>query len=142
MIRRACILSVAIAVSMLVLACTATDNADRSAKPRSLTVTVDNSGSTIELARNQQLIVSLSSNRTTGYSWSLADITTGILKLEGPPTYVRDPASPDAVGAGGTETWKFTPTGAGQQSLRFEYRQPWEPNVLPARVVEYTVTVR
>jgi inhibitor of cysteine peptidase len=46
------------------------------------------------------------------------------------------------AGAPGIEVWRFKPTATGQQTLRFEYRRPWEAEGVPARQLWYTVTVR
>ena len=51
---------------------------------------------------------------------------------------LRDPG---AAGAGGTETWRFAPTQAGEGTLRLEYRRLWEADAAPARVVSIKVTV-
>jgi inhibitor of cysteine peptidase len=110
--------------------------------PPPLSVTEANSGGSVTLARDQRLIVRLPSNPSTGYRWSLAQQATGVLEPDGAPTY--EPGSPGAgtAGAGGTETWKFVPTRAGEETLRLEYRRLWETDAAPARVVSYKVTVR
>ena len=107
--------------------------------PAPLNVTEVNSGDSVALARNQQLVVRLPSNPTTGYRWALAQQSTPVLEPEGAPTYEK---GADAAGAGGTETWRFAPIQAGEGTLRLEYRRLWEADAAPARVVSYKVTVR
>lgn len=107
--------------------------------PAPLSVTDANSGGAVALARNQQLVVRLPSNPTTGYRWSLAQQSTAVLEPEGAPTYEKGAGD---AGAGGTEIWRFAPTQAGEGTLRLEYRRLWEADAAPARVVSYKVTVR
>jgi inhibitor of cysteine peptidase len=113
--------------------------ASKAPPPVPLSVTEANSGDSVALARNQQLVVRLPSNPTTGYRWSLAQQSTPVLEPEGAPTYEKGAG---AAGAGGTETWRFAPTQAGEGTLRLEYRRLWETDAAPARVVSYKVTVR
>lgn len=107
--------------------------------PPPLSVTEANSGGSVTLALDQRLIVRLPSNPSTGYRWSVAQQSSGVLEPDGAPTYEKG-ASGDA-GAGGTEIWKFVPTKAGEETLRLEYRRLWETDAAPARVVTYKVTV-
>jgi inhibitor of cysteine peptidase len=107
--------------------------------PAPLNVTDTNSGDSVALARNQQLVVRLPSNPTTGYRWALAQQSTPVLEPEGAPTYEKGAG---AEGASGTETWRFAPTQAGEGTLRLGYRRLWEADTAPARVVSYKVTVR
>jgi inhibitor of cysteine peptidase len=107
--------------------------------PAPLNVTDANSGDSVALARNQQLLVRLPSNPTTGYRGALAQQSTPVLEPEGAPTHEKGAG---AEGASGTETWRFAPTQAGEGTLRLEYRRLWEADTAPARVVSYKVTVR
>ena len=107
--------------------------------PPPLSVTEANSGGTVALAPEQRLIVRLPSNPTTGYRWSLVQQTAGVLEPDGAPTYEQGSGG---AGAGGTETWKFVPIKAGEETLRLEYRRLWETDAAPARVVSYKVTVQ
>ena len=106
--------------------------------PAPLNVTDANSGDSVALARNQQLVVRLPSNPTTGYRWALAQQSTPVLEPEGAPTFEKGTG---AAGANGTETWRFAPTQAGEGTLRLEYRRLWEVDTAPARVVSIKVTV-
>lgn len=110
--------------------------------PPPLSVSEANSGGSVTLARDQRLIVRLPSNPSTGYRWSLAQQAAGVLEPDGAPTYEQGSTGSGTASAGGTETWKFVPTRAGEETLRLEYRRLWETDAAPARVVSYKVTVR
>jgi inhibitor of cysteine peptidase len=93
----------------------------------------------VALALDQRLIVRLPSNPSTGFRWSVVQQTTGVLEPDGAPVYEKGGGD---AGAGGTETWKFVPAKAGEETLRMEYRRLWETDVPPARAVSYKVTVK
>jgi predicted secreted protein len=105
-----------------------------------VTVGEADAGRTIELERGQSIAVLLPSNRSTGFRWSLAPASAGVLTTAGDASYTQD--SSGAVGAPGVETWTFRASQRGRQELRFEYRRPWEKTVPPSRVIAFTIAVR
>lgn len=106
------------------------------------TLSAEDDGRSVVLAVQDELVVQLRSNRTTGYRWSLAETKDDALALEGAPSYVQDPAPRGALGVGGTETWRFTAVRPGPHTLRFTYRRPWDTEAGVARAVRYSVMVR
>jgi inhibitor of cysteine peptidase len=109
--------------------------------PEPVTVSADQSGTSVALASGQDLVVRLPSNPTTGHRWIYVEPKDAVLRVDGPSSYEAQSAG-GAAGAGGTEIWKLAPLKPGQQQLRFEYRRPWEQDVPPSRVATYTVTVK
>jgi inhibitor of cysteine peptidase len=109
--------------------------------PEPVSVSADQSGTSVALASGQDLVVRLPSNPTTGYRWIYVEPKDAVLRVDGPSSYEAQSAG-GAAGAGGTEIWKLAPLKPGQQQLRFEYRRPWEQDVAPSRVATYTVTVK
>jgi inhibitor of cysteine peptidase len=101
-------------------------------------VTAADTGRTITLRIGQELIVNLESNRSTGYSWSLAKAPALVLISLGQPVYQSDRSLP---GAGGLESWRFRASVAGEQTLTLTYRRPWEKDIAPARAVEFRIKV-
>ncbi len=104
-------------------------------------VTTADAGHTIELYQGEDLQVSLDSNRSTGFRWTFVNSSPAIVIPMGEPDYVQQMTSSGQVGAGGTEIWRLRATDIGRQSIRFEYRRPWEPSAPPARVVKFNVAV-
>jgi predicted secreted protein len=92
----------------------------------------------LTLRMGQEAVLELPSNRSTGYSWFLADSKDSVLTSLGQPAYRVSRSMP---GAGGTETWKFQATKAGNGSLKLEYRRPWE-KVPPAKTVLFHISVK
>ena len=102
-------------------------------------MTEADSGHRIALRIGQELFLNLKSNPSTGYSWIRADTETSVLVMLGKPAY--KPGSP-LPGASGMESWKFRAVERGAQTLKLEYRRPWEKNTPPANTIVLYVTVR
>ena len=84
--------------------------------------------------------VTLDSNRTTGYSWILGEpLDTTMLQLD---SHIYNRPSATVPGAGGTETWTFTPLCAGATTLVLVYRRPWEPPSPTDRQQIYDIVVQ
>lgn len=110
--------------------------------PPPVTVSAAQSGASVELAPNQDLVVRLPSNPATGYRWIYIEPKDAVLRVDGPSTFEATQTAGGAVGAGGTEIWKLAPFKPGQQQLRFEYRRPWEQGVAPSQIATYAITVK
>jgi len=107
-----------------------------------VTLAETDSGRVVQVAWGQPVVIRLSSNRSTGYRWTLKPATAGVLTSLGEPAYTRAAESSGTVGSGGVEAWSFTASQRGQQELRFEYRRPWEATTPPAKALTYRITVR
>jgi inhibitor of cysteine peptidase len=106
--------------------------------PTTKTLTAQDNGQTIRVAVHATLVVQLSSNPTTGYSWEPAGKTLPVLKL------FRSSHAPAAGLAGmpgmsGTDTFRFEVVQPGQQRLQLNYVRPWEKGVPPAQTVAYDI---
>lgn len=97
-------------------------------------------GTSVTLATGETLKLVLTSNPTTGYSWSAAEVPA-CLEQDGGSEYDSD-APPGMMGAGGEETWRFTALEPGEGTLRLEYTRPWESDEeAPVEVYEVEVVV-
>ena len=106
-------------------------------------VSAKDTGATIDLELGQQPVISLDSNRTTGYEWVLTDLDRQILKpADDAPGYESSPNPAGLMGVGGTERWSFKPVKAGDTVIRFEYRRPWENGREAIRSAIFNVRVR
>jgi predicted secreted protein len=95
-----------------------------------------------DLRQGDTLVVMLAANRSTGYGWQIANDPGDVLASLGPAAYVVDSAAAAAQGAAGMEVFRFTARRLGQQSLRFDYRRPWEQGAPAVQTVDYTIRVR
>jgi inhibitor of cysteine peptidase len=100
-------------------------------------------GSETALAIGELLIVTLDSNKTTGYSWNLSAISnTSVIAKAGDAEYINPtPTDPLITGQGGQEVWTFEALAAGTANISMKYIRPWEQNPEPANTFDITVIV-
>jgi len=96
---------------------------------------------TVQANANQEVVLNLPSNPTTGYSWQvLTDLTTlSNLQYDG-CIYTSQHRETGRVGAGGIETWGFTPV-AGNLQLKLVYVRSWEFRADPVGTVKDSNTL-
>jgi predicted secreted protein len=94
-----------------------------SAAARTIEVTpVAQTGTTVDAAVGDKVVVSLEANATTGYEWQFTAGDTFVIENT---RYVPSPAPSNMVGTGGTQTVTLKVTKAGSSDLTGAYRQPW-----------------
>jgi predicted secreted protein len=101
-------------------------------------LTEADNGDTVSLAVGETIQVTLESNPTTGYEWLYQSGDPDVIKQVGDAVY-NEPDS-GLMGAGGSETFTFEATGAGETVLELWYMRPWE-SVQPDTTFEVTVVV-
>lgn len=94
-------------------------------------------GKTIRLHPADTLVVRLSGNPTTGYSWSVKRTPAPLRLID--TTY--RPSRPGRLGQGGTFVFRFE-AKRGSGVLGLVYRRPWEKGKSPLRTFSVTVRVR
>ncbi len=109
--------------------------------PAVTTLTEANDGQTVQLKKDGSLSITLVSNPTTGYQWTVDQIDGSQLKQLGDPEYVTD--CPNGLpGCGGHQTFHFTATAAGQSQLRLIYHRTFETNLPPLHTFSVTINVQ
>lgn len=102
--------------------------------------TYTDSGRTIDIGVNQEFIIALGSNPTTGYMWQAGYDETMLELVENtyePGEYVQQVA----VGAGGgTELFRFQALQVGKTEITMVYKRPWEEEVLAQKV--FTINIK
>lgn len=85
-------------------------------------------GRTNALAAGARIEIALDGNPTTGYEWTIAAFSAGVLRLVGEPRYVESasPGGRPMVGAGGTYVFRFEASAPGTGRVDLVYRRPWE----------------
>ena len=99
--------------------------------------TAQDSANTISVSMNESFMISLQSNPTTGYAWTSSFEPKGSIEVVS-KEYVND--KNNLVGSGGEMSWILQVQKKGTIKLRFIYHRPWEQDVNPLRIVEYTIT--
>ena len=85
------------------------------------------------------MVLALSQNPSTGYSWQVVSSGGPVLQQAGEPTFTPDSK---LHGAGGTATYRYKAVVEGTSALKLVYRRPWEKDVAPAASFEVTIVVR
>jgi predicted secreted protein len=133
------LLSEAVKLSVLLITALVSNFVQRSLAAPPQALTEADANHKVVLGIGQDLMVKLESNRSTGYSWSLTESENPILTSLRKPTYKISGALP---GAGGVETWTLRATKIGRETLKFEYRRPWEKKIPPAKTVLFHIAVQ
>ncbi len=85
------------------------------------------------------ILIALESNPTTGYSWE-ADYDETVLELVQNSYEPGEFAKQGAVGAGGTEFFRFKALKSGEIKITMSYKRPWEQDILDQKV--FTVDIK
>lgn len=98
-------------------------------------------GKLITVESEQIFVITLESNRTTGYEWQIAGkLDTYAVELVG-VEYVRGAGT--MPGSGGRENWTFRAITSRRESvpIRFQYVRPWEKDAKPVKEVVFSVAI-
>jgi len=87
--------------------------------------TYTNSGQTIDIGVNQEFVIALGSNPTTGYGWQESH-DKNMLELVEKTYKPGKEAKQGLAGAGGVEYFRFKPLKTGETEITLVYRRPWE----------------
>ncbi len=93
----------------------------------------------IAVTHPQELVVTLPSNRSTGFDWNYE--TIGKIVLEEVAFEYIGPEDTGIVGAPGKSIWMFKSIDRGTTELRMEYSQPWEGGIKTEWSLILTVVV-
>jgi inhibitor of cysteine peptidase len=81
-------------------------------------------GQTVNIGANQEFIIALGANHTTGYSWQASYDQTR-LELVGGESEYQEVNEEGVVGGGGIEYFRFKALKKGQTEITLTYEQPW-----------------
>ncbi|HWP96968.1 MAG TPA: protease inhibitor I42 family protein [Syntrophomonadaceae bacterium] len=98
-------------------------------------------GKEVSISPDQTITLSLASNASTGYQWTLTETYDQNLVKLGATSY-QEPlqTTPALVGQGGRTYWQFTGLKAGTTQIKLIYARPWE-SVQPAQTFTVKITV-
>lgn len=119
------------------------NNASKSSpspSPSAVSILTTVAGDNINVKANNTFQISLTSNPTTGYSWSLSPSYDPAIVKQMSNNFVA--STNGQVGASGTETWTFKGLKSGTTTLSFIYSRSWETDVPPVKTESYQVTVK
>lgn len=94
----------------------------------------------VQVSAGSTFYLSLPSNPTTGYIWTLAGGDESIAKEVGSAYLEDDSSGPAIVGRGGQQYWRFQALKPGSTELQLVYARPWE-SVQPEKKFALKITV-
>lgn len=82
--------------------------------------------------------IRVAANPSTGYQWEVKFDKT-FLELRA-KKHTRDSSKPKGmVGVGGTTTFTFVPLKAGETSIKFQYKRPWEKKAVRFKTIDLKI---
>ena len=95
----------------------------------------------IELFKDDQVVIRLVSNASTGFSWNEnATIADGSVLQQ--LKHEDKGAASEKIGAAGAEEWTLRALKSGTTTVQLEYSRPWEGGEKDVWTFELTVTVK
>ena len=86
--------------------------------------TYTNSEQTISIGINQEFVIALDSNPSTGYGWEENHDDSMLSLVE--KKYNPDQKAQGLIGAGGTQYFRFKALKTGETEISLIYKRPWE----------------
>jgi inhibitor of cysteine peptidase len=136
--------TIALALGLLIIAAVVgvTGASAGNGDGKSTTIDSSYSGTTVELAVGDTLIIELKSNPSTGFSWILVQNTDEtVLQETGHDFILDETADPPMPGSGGTEVWNFKALAAGETNISLEYSQPWDGGIKAEKTFDLKVVI-
>ena len=101
--------------------------------------TYTDSGQVVDIGINQEFVIALGSNPTTGYRWQESH-DENMLELTESKYEMGTGAKEGVVGAGGIEYFQFKALKRGKTEITIVYKRPWEEESLEQKV--FTVNIK
>ena len=137
--RRSLFLALVLGFGLLSLVITGCGG-DAKAKSADISISDANDGGDVTVPLGRKLIVTLDSNHTTGFAWSIKQDGAPVLASAGPSEYMDLPAG-SPPGRGSVEKFTFNAQSAGTQTVLLTYARSSEPSIPAGRTFTVKVTV-
>jgi len=110
---------------------------------KAVSVNASHAGEEVIVAVGGLLIVTLESNLTTGFMWTLEENSDeSVLQEVGHEYVAAETTEPPMPGTGGEELWTFQALKEGTSIISMKYSRLWEEGVEPAETFSLTVVVK
>jgi len=100
--------------------------------------TYTDSGQTIDIGVNQEFVIALGANPTTGYDWEVS-LDEAMLELVEKTYKLAEEAEHEVVGAGGVDYFRFKALKAGETEITLVYKRTWEEEGIEQKI--FTVNI-
>jgi len=98
------------------------------------------SGQTIDIGVNQEFVIAIGANPTTGYDWEVS-LDETILELVEKTYKPAEEAEHEIVGAGGVDYFRFKALKAGEAEITMVYKRSWEEPTPQDETKVFTVNI-
>ena len=102
--------------------------------------TYTDSGQTIDIGVNQEFVIALGANPTTGYDWEVS-LDETMLELVEKTYKPAEEAEHEIVGAGGVDYFHFKALKTGETEITMVYKRPWEEPTSQNETKVFTVNI-
>ena len=97
----------------------------------------DNNSDYVVKNFNDQIVIDLESNPTTGYAWEV-NYDEEYLSFTA-QEYFPEPVDEEIVGSGGREVFTFNPIKVGKTELIFDYKREWEEEPIETQHFKFKI---
>ena len=98
------------------------------------------SGQTIDIGVNQEFVIAIGANPTTGYDWEVS-LDETMLELVEKTYKLAEEAEHEIVGAGGVDYFRFKALKKGTTEITMVYKRPWEETTLQDETKVFIVNI-
>jgi len=98
------------------------------------------SGQTIDIGVNQEFVIAIGANPTTGYDWEVS-LDETMLELVEMTYKLAEEAEYEIVGAGGVDYFRFKALKAGEAEITMVYKRSWEEPTAQDETKVFTVNI-
>ncbi len=98
------------------------------------------SGQTIDIGVNQEFVIAIGANPTTGYDWEVS-LDETMLELVEMTYKLAEEAEHEIVGAGGVDYFRFRALKAGEAEITMVYKRSWEEPTAQDETKVFTVNI-
>ncbi len=96
------------------------------------------SGQAIDIGVNQEFVIAIGANPTTGYDWEVS-LDETMLELVEKTYKLAEEAEHEIVGAGGVDYFRFRALKAGETEINMVYKRSWEEEGIDQKL--FTVNI-
>jgi inhibitor of cysteine peptidase len=104
--------------------------------------TYTDAGQAIDTEVNQEFVIALGSNPSTGYSWQASYDETMLELVGGQSIYKPGEEAEGMVGAGGVEYFRFKALETGRTEVTLVYKRPFEEPTPQDLTKVFTIHIR
>lgn len=129
--------AILIAVNIAACAQTATTGQKKQHVGKSVVITGDRNGQTVNVRVGDEVVIQLPAQMGTGYSWQLRARGAKIAVPQGEPELKSTPGQ--APGATEQQLFRFKIQAPGSATVQLHYVRPWEKNQVPQKTFQVTL---